>query len=298
MHRALAFSVVAAAATAAAAGNATDQGPWWLGPLVTVLAAVIGASAIVWQLGRQHRNESLRQTENFKSQLKLQVYQEFASRLSLASDAIQSTAMYAFTAPTHVEIFTSQSANGLTPVAIADRALKLLELNSTAANEVVEAIFLLEKYFIIHPDLEIFRLALSSAAHEVSESFHPLFQFMLSHFPMDVLTEGGSQVENVTLLSPDQRANLKSLSDRYYDAAMDVACYLDDMRTELQMLLLSNLFPNVIARRRPADPSKKVLSLEPSAVKSLRQHFLKNTAWGKKSVATQFDVHHEFHGRA
>jgi hypothetical protein len=163
---------------------------------------------------------------------------------------------------------------------------------------VVETIFLLEKYFIIHPDLEIFRLALSSAAHEVSESFDPLFQFMLSHFPMDVLTDGGPKVENVMLLSPDQRANLKSLSDRYYDTVMDVGCYLDDMRAELQMLLLSNLFPNVIPRRRPADPSKKVISLEPSAVKSLRQHFLKNTAWGKKSVAMQLDVHHEFHGRA
>lgn len=298
MHRALVIAVIATAATAAAATETTtDQGPWWLGPFVTVLAAVIGASAIVWQLGRQHRNESLRQTENFKSQLKLQVYQEFASRLSVASDAVQSTAMYAFTAPTHVEIYTSQAANGLTPAPITDRALKLLELNSTAANEVVETIFLLEKYFIIHPELDIFRLALSSAAHEVSESFHPLFQFMLSNFPMDLLTDGGQRVENVMLLSPEQREDLRSLSDRYYDAAMEVGCYLDDMRTELQTLLLSSLFPNVIPRRRPADPSKKVLSLDPSAVKSLRQHFLKNTAWGKKSVATHLDVHHEFHGR-
>ena len=77
---------------------------------------------------------------------------------------------------------------------------------------------------------------------------------------------------------------------------MDLGCYLDDMRTELQTLFLSNLFPNAIPRRRPSDPSKKVLSLHPSSVKSLRQHFLKNTAWGKKSVATQLEVHNEFHG--
>uniref|UniRef100_UPI002606FF51 hypothetical protein n=1 Tax=Accumulibacter sp. TaxID=2053492 RepID=UPI002606FF51 len=212
MHRALAISVIATAATAAAAAEttSTDQGPWWLGPLVTVLAAVIGVSAIVWQLGRQHRNESLRQTEHFKGQLKLQVYQEFSSRLSAASDAVRSTAMYAFTAPTHVEIYTTQAANGLfTPAPITDRALKLLELNSTAEKEAVETIFLLEKYFIIHPDLDIFRLALSSAAHDVRESFHPLFQFMLSHFPMDVLTDSGQKVENVMLLSPNKRANLR-----------------------------------------------------------------------------------------
>jgi hypothetical protein len=167
-----------------------------------------------------------------------------------------------------------------------------------AANEVVETIFLLEKYFIIHPDLDILRLALSSAAHDVWESFHPLFDFMLSHFPMDVLTEHGQKVENILLLTPDQHATLKALTDGYYDAMMDLGCYLDDMRTELQTLFLSNLFPNTIPRRRPADPSKKVLSLEPNAIKSLRQHFLKNTAWGKKAIATQLDVHHEFHGRA
>jgi hypothetical protein len=299
MHRALAISVAttAASATAAAEATSTDQGPWWLGPLITVAAAVIGAGAIVWQLGRQHRNESLRQTENFKGQLKLQVYQEFSSQLSVASAAVHSTAMYAFTAPTHVEIYSSQVANGFQPAPITDRALKLLKLNSTAANEVVETMFLLEKYFIIHPDLDIFRLALASAAHDVSESFHPLFKFMLPHFPTDVLTDNGQKVENILLLSHDQQATLKTLTDSYHDAAMDLSCYLGDMRAELQTLLLSNLFPNTIPRRRPADPSKKVLSLESNAVKSLRQHFLKNTAWGKKAVATQMDVHNEFHGR-
>ena len=124
----------AAGAAAAAEANPTGQGPWWLGPLVTVVAAVIGAGAIVWQLGRQHRNESQRQAENFKGQLKLQVYQEFSTRLSTASDAVQTVAMYAFTAPTHVEIYNSQVAQGFTPAPIADRALKFLELNSNAAN--------------------------------------------------------------------------------------------------------------------------------------------------------------------
>lgn len=299
LRAALAIAVLSAATSQAVAVEAgsSDQGPWWLSPLVTVLAAVIGAGAIVWQLGRQHRNESQRQTENFKGQLKLQVYQEFSSRLATTAEAVQAAAMYAFAAQSHLEIYTSQIASGFTPAPINDRAPKLVELNSAAANEVVEAIFLLEKYFIIHPDLDIFRLALSAAAHDVREAFHPLFQFMLAHFPMDVVTEQGQQIANVNSLSPDQRALFKHLSNNYYDFATDLGCYLDDMRTELQMLLMSNLFPNIIPRRRPADPSKKVLSLEPSAIKSLRQHFLKNTAWGKKSIAVQMDVHNEFHGR-
>lgn len=274
------------------------QGPWWLGFVVTIVAAAIGALVIVWQIGRQHKNEAHRQNENFRSQLKLQVYQEFSVRLSAASAATQSASMFALTAPMHVEIYQSQVARGFNPPPVEERALKLLELNSKSANEIVETIFLIEKYFIIHADLELFRLSLSSASHDVNEAFQALFQFMLSYFPVDVQSEHGPKVENVFLLSEEQLAQLKALTNQYCDATADLGCYLDDMRTELQMLLLSHLFPNTLDRRRPADPSKKVLSLEPELVSGLRQHFLKHTPWGKKVIATQLAVHHEFHGRS
>lgn len=300
MHRAIAYTLTLLTATAARAGDAavTDQGPWWLGPLVTILAAAIGALAIVAQLGRQHRNESERQTEHFKVQLRLQVYQEFSGRLSTAADALGRTSMYAFTIPTHVEIFTSQVAKGFNPTPITDRALRFLQVNSEASSEVIEAVFLVEKYFIVHPDLDIFRMALSAGSHDLSKAFHPLFEFMLAHLPMDVQSAEEERVDNVKVLSPAELLQLKDLTDTYYNAAMDLDCYLSDMRTELQTLLLSYLFPNTLPRRRPADPSKKVISLEPAAVNSLRQHFLKNTAWGKSAVNTQLSVHREFHGRA
>jgi hypothetical protein len=298
MRRTIPFLVLITTATAIAAPDApqADQGPWWIGFIVTIAAAVIGALAIVWQMGKQHKNESLRQNENFKSQLKLQVYQEFSDRLSSASAATQSASIYALTAPTHVEIYQSQVARGFNPQPIEERASKLLEINSTATNEVVETIFLIEKYLIIHADLDLFRLALSSAAHDVWEAFHPLFQFMLSYLPMDVQSDHGPRVENVLLLSEEQKAQLKELTNNYHDATVDLGCYLDDMRTELQMLLLSHLFSKKLQRRRPVDPSKKALSLEPELVNGLRQHFLKHTPWGKKAIASQLAVHNEFHG--
>lgn len=300
MHRTLGSTLILFTATAVRAGDAAvaAQGPWWLGPLVTILAAVIGAWAIVSQLERQHKNESERQTENFKVQFRLQVYQEFSSRLSTAADAVGSTATYASTVPTHIEIFNSQVANGFSPAPIADRPLRFLELNSAAANEVVEVVFLVEKYLIVHPDLDIFRMAISAGSHDLSAAFHPLFQFMLAHLPMDMQTEQGQRADNVKVLCLAELLQLKELTNTYYDAAIDLDCYLSDMRYELQTLLLSYLFPNAVPRRRPADPTKKVISIEPDAVKSLRQHFLKNTAWGKNAVNTQLSVHHEFHRRA
>lgn len=276
---------------------AGDQAPWWLGPLVTIIAAIIGALAIVLQLGRQHRNESARQTENLKGQLRLQVYQEFSARLSTAADALGTAAMYAFTGPTHAEIFGNQSARGFTPNPIPDRALKFLEVNSAAANEVTEVVSLIEKYFIIHPDLDVFRMALSAGSHDLRSSFHALFQYMLTHFPMDVQTPGGPKVDNIKVLSPEEFEQLKGLATAYHGAATDLDCYLMDMRVELQTLFLSYLFPNTVPRRRPADPSKKVITLAPLNVKSLRQHFLRNTEWGKNAVNSELEVHREFHGR-
>ena len=83
----------------------------------------------------------------------------------------------------------------------------------------------------------------------------------------------------------------------YYDKASDAQSFLGDIQTELQAFFLGALFPNGPIRRAPADPSKRVLSLDPAAVRSLRQHFLKNTAWGKSAVTTSLEVHRHFHGR-
>jgi len=59
MRRTIPFLVLITTATAIAAPDApkADQGPWWIGFIVTIAAAVIGALAIVWQMGKQHKNE-------------------------------------------------------------------------------------------------------------------------------------------------------------------------------------------------------------------------------------------------
>lgn len=277
--------------------QAETQSPWWLGHALTGLGTLIAALMIVYQLGRQHKNEIRLQTENFKGQLKLQVYQEFSARLASAGGALGNASMYVFTGIPHIEIFLAQTQQGINPNPIDDRALIFMQKNAEAADEVVEVVFLIEKYFIVHPELDIFRLALASAAHEMWNAFHALFEFMLKHFPVEMQTMDGPRPENVKVFSADQVAEHRTLAKKYVGAIDEADCYLMDMRTELQMLLLSGLFPHVMPRRRPADPNLKVISLDPASVKSLRQHFWKNTEWGRRAVGTKMDVHREFHGR-
>jgi hypothetical protein len=83
---------------------------------------------IVYQLGRQHANETARQAEDFKGQLRLQIYQEFSTRLATASDALGSVGVYAMTSHTHSVIYRKQVIQGSNPAPISDRALRLLDL--------------------------------------------------------------------------------------------------------------------------------------------------------------------------
>lgn len=273
-----------------------SEGPWWVGHLIAALAAVLGAMMIVWQIGRQRMNEIDAQRENYKIKLRLQVYQEFSDKLLRASDSLGSAGMYAFCIPQHMEL-AAQGATASQVQPVSDRAKALLDLDGKAHTELAETVMLIEKYLIIHPDLDIFRMALSSAAHDLRATFPALFEFMLHHFPVDLVTTHGSSTANVQPFSPDEWERVRSMAMAYYDKASDAQCFLTDIQTELQKLFLGSLFPNQPPRRTPADPWKRVLSLDSASVRSLRQHFLKNTEWGRSVSATSMDVHRQFHGR-
>lgn len=251
---------------------------------------------IVWQIGHQRRNEIDGQRENFKIELRLRVYQEMSTKVLPASDALGAAAMYAFCMPGHMKLAAQGPQNDYVQ-AVSDRAKAFLDLDSRAHGQLSEVVLMIEKYLIIHPDLDIFRMALSSADHDLRTSFPALFDFMLQHFPMDVMGESGATTINVRRFSPQECEQVGDMAMRYYDRASDAQAFLMDIQAELQQLLLGPLFPNKPPRRVPADPSKRVLSLDPAAVKSLRQYFLKNTDWGRSAVATSLEVHQHFHGR-
>ncbi len=277
---------------AATTAAINETGPWWIGHLVTFLGIVVAASMIVFQLGRQHQNELNRQNENFKGQLKLQIYQEFSQRLASASEAVGIAGLYAMGSHTHSVIYAKQISQGMTPSPVAERALLLLDKQRVASDEAVGVSFLFEKYQVVHPDFDIFLTAISAASHDLGVAFRALFDFMLIHFPVDA--RASADVDNVKVLKATELEDLHALASEYQRASMALDCYLSDMRVELQKLLLGHLFEAVVPRRRPADPSVKVVTLEPANVKSLRQHFLKNTAWGKSTVESIFAVHREY----
>jgi hypothetical protein len=274
---------------------AVSTGPWWLPHFVTLLGVFIAAVMIVYQLGRQHANESARLNENFKGQLKLQIYQEFSQRLSSASSAVGATGLHAMFSQTNMATYAWRVEQGMNPKPIANRAMDLADKNHTAATEATEVIFLVEKYHIVHPDLDIFKTAISSALHDLHATFHALFDFMVCHLPVGAQTSIGSTLLNVKPLDTEELEALRKLARAYQNAAMELNCYLMDMRVELQKLLLGHLFPSIAPLRRPVDPANKVITLDPASVTSLHHHFTNNTGWGKQWAEAQNRAHREYH---
>jgi hypothetical protein len=272
----------------------SESSPWWIEHLVTFVCTVIAALMIVYQLGRQHKNETARQNENSKDQLRLQIYQEISMQLARADDLVNKAYLHVGLVHTHSAIYAAQAAQGLNPLPVEERPLALHAEHHVATHEVIGVVFLIEKYVVVHPDLDIFKLAFGSCLHDASEALDQMTRFMFGRFPTE---DDAGNLHNVRMLSDDELNNLHLLASAYQKAMSELMGYLGDLRVELQSLLLGRLFPNTIPRRRPADSQIKVISLEPSAVRVLRQHFLKRTAWGKRAVATALEVHAEHNER-
>lgn len=261
--------------------------PWWIGDLFTIVSIVTGFVLIAFQLNRQHKNDIEAQKENNRDQLRLEIYQEFSQCLDNANSKISEAAMYAFLLPTHFITYTQQVNSGINPSPPKERAGEYSDLYFAANESVTKLMKLIEKYEIVSPDLEIFKLAIHVAIYDINESNRPLFDFLLRVLPRELVdNHGNTQIVNVLTPTQAQIDELKGLVDAFKGAHDDLAGYLFDLNVELQKIFLSKLFPNVVKERKPIDPRIKVASTDPIKMQHLKDFFENETPWGieKKKV--------------
>jgi hypothetical protein len=265
--------------------------PWWLGDLITIFGIFAGAGIIFWQLGRQHKNELKIQKENYREQLRLQIYQEFSEVLEEANNRTVQVGVYVTLIPMQFRTCLYQVASGIKPAPLKDRITKINDMNYEASNSVIKLIRLFEKYEIICPELDIFKTAVNVAKYDMSEAFLPLHRFLGPLLPMDIVDAAGiTQVVNVTIPTEEQITKLEELAKNYKDAEEDLGCYLYDLNVELQNIFLSSLFDNKVKRREPIDPNLKVITTDSEDLKTLKKYFEEETAWGQDSKETEKKV--------
>jgi hypothetical protein len=269
------------------AQSSTSPRPWWVGDLITILGILVGVIIVILQLGRQHSSQLKLQRENYREQLRLKIYQQFSKLLDITVHKNIASSMYAFLIPGNIQTYRRQIKDGFSPSPLQDRTSELIKLKNETTKAIIALMFMIERYQIVEPRIDIFRIAIGVADHDMTETFRPLFSFLLRILPDEIPRPDGSLVlVNVISPSDEQVKELKMLVDAYKAASDDMASYLYDLNIELQNTLLSNLFPQKVPRRKPLDPRCKIISTEPDEIERLQKYFEEETDWGKKKKQT------------
>ena len=248
--------------------------------LAATIAAVIGAAVVFWQIGRQARL-TLKQSEHAEAlKLKLEVYRDFNSTYS---DATQANAqLSSYIRNYDMEIFTYRILleSGIQPSAPKARADKLGELAHDYRMKMNVITSLIEQWQIIDPRLTIFQTAFAAVSWEIERAFRAYFDFAIRTMPREV--PGHPQQET---LFPWQAPNLeeteaiKASGDKLEKVLLLQACFLIDFQKEVQNLLLGELFKNHVAPRKPIDPKAIVIRLDD--YERLASHF-EASEWGRE----------------
>lgn len=283
-------SPVGAAAPASVAP--ADPRPWWLGDLLTVLSIVIGFLVVMLQLRKQHTSDIAVQKENHREQLRLEIYEDFSTAMAEANSKTLESSMYARWIPLHFEAYLHEQQRGGNPRPIPDRYPRFMQLDADAHKAVVRLIFLIEKYEIVGPEMNIFKLAFNSATHNMREAAMPLYSVLVRILPMDFVALDGQPITlGGLVLNTQEVAELKRLVDAYISALDEAGDYLYDLQVELQNVFLSPLFAGrKVSMRKPLDPGRRVITTDPERMRELEDYFLNESPWGKHTKEVEARV--------
>lgn len=260
-----------------------------IGAFATVATAVIGAIVVIKQIGKQARLAIYQNTRHEASKLKLQIYEEFLKVASAATEAEANLSAYVRNFITSLTFAQDAVRHGY-PIRIPDeRAPELNRLHSEVGHHAAELAFFTERWQIVEPRLDLFQAAINSAAHDIFHAFHLYFEVAMRLMPTEI--EGQTQPGATFPWSPpDDKAfaDLVRLGNALLDCLMDFQCYIADFQTEMQPLLLSELFANAVQPRRPLNPEAVVVRLDD--YDRLIHFFTEETPWGKTMQQTNAEV--------
>lgn len=253
-------------------GSAAD----WVTVGITTISVVVSVGIVLYQLGRQHKGSLKLQRSNAREALRLKVYELLGDKAQSFSDADSEAGSYARSIIREFESATWAAEIGLPRETSKLRAQELSKLHYEASSALVELIVSIENWEIAFPAAELFRIAFSSASHDVEDAFHPLFLEAVRFLPGDM--PDGTTVSQ-PLPSCEKAAEIKALVEAYGEARSTLRTYTHDLVVEAQNLLLSKLFKRRVKIREPIDPAYKVVTA--ADTDALMAYFKTETAAGR-----------------
>ncbi|GEM_PF-2134516 len=261
---------------------------------IKLVAIVVSALLIIWQLNRQHKNNLKLQRENNKEKLKLEIFKEYSKVITEASEKIESIHGAANSITISLTGYSTSVSMGLNPSPISQREVIFRDGHFEALKALTDLMFLLEKYEIINPNLKIFDAAFACAHYDMSKTFPPFHEILMKYLPYDVPKTNqerlGTNVMIPQIPSKDDIIKVSEIAQPYIENLLDAQTYIYDLGREAQNILLGSLFNNRIPIRKPINHKFVAISTSPEDVEKLKKYFYEETEWGKEQKKTEEEV--------
>lgn len=239
----------------------------------TAVVAVLSVGGVMLQVNRQAvANRKLtRETEAQK--LKLQIYESAAATIDQAVEAVITYCSLMQGVKSHFVAQSSLQSFGIATSPTRSTFAEAVDRRFAAASAVGKASLAIETWQIIEPKLDLFISGFTVAG----EAFDEATSQLMDEAVLMMRSADGSPRP---FPAADQIDRYSHLLDMVLDRGIDLRCQLGDLKTELQNLLLGDLFNKRLPYREPIDPDLYALRLDRyDALKTI----LANTPTGRRN---------------
>lgn len=257
------------------------------GAAATLVVGVIGFIAVVVQIGRQARHAVEQNKLNEAAKLKLEIYRAILETCDAANEA--SLELNACLRTIALELRNANFMAGLRlPHTVpSSRFLEFSAKRQRAGIAAVGVITVVERWHVIDTRMSIFPDAVNAAIFDLTSVLNPTFdQVLMTLLPMQ--KPGSSETLPWTPVGNDAEQELRDLMEPAFAALSTLDGYVSDFQTEMQALLVGDLFSGQVEVRQPLDPQAKVIRLADE--KALKRFFREESPWGKQTRALMNEV--------
>ncbi len=250
-----------------------------IGAVATILAAGLGALAIVLQIRRQGRLNRESIEENERRRLKSEMYEEVVDVCSAFSEVQGTFTGALMLVSQELNLAAMMHDDGRPSPLPRTRIMALNEHCSAYQTAIIRMLALIGQRKFVDPRLDIFATAFSCESEAVRDVFtRELFPFATRLLPVD--RPDGAGIFPYQPPTMFQAQQVQALVERVRDHLHNSVGYALDFSVEMQNLLVGDLFDHAVPRREPIDPAIKVIRLDQAD--ELDRYFREDTGWGKE----------------
>jgi len=223
-----------------------------------VLAAIFGAGVVLWQTNRQARANLKLQKENFKEELKLEIYRTLAGEIKKAGECLSKYYVTIVNAPSEIERYWKLKEEfGFNPTPIGIKSDKWISDYGNVIESVKNTTKIIEDYEIVYSNFKIYRKIIAYQNNRIQKINSKLFYEIIQYFPVNVTDDKLQETIGnfIEPKKPDQEKLelLKGYANKLSGEVMNLEAYLYDLSVTAQNQLLGNIFNHRLEYREVAD---------------------------------------------